>query len=48
MNKESGSGKAAVDKFVKNLCPKTRQTYSAEEKIRIILTGLRSEKSITE
>jgi len=36
MNKKSGTSKAAADKLVKNIRRKTRQTYSAEEKIRII------------
>ena len=46
MNKKSGSSKAAADKLVKNIRRKTRQTYSAEEKIRIVLAGLRGEESI--
>ena len=33
MNKKSGTSKAAADKLVKNIRRKTRQTYSAEEKI---------------
>ncbi|WP_428548332.1 hypothetical protein [Profundibacter sp.] len=40
MNKKSGTSKAAADKLVKNIRRKTRQTYSAEEKIRIVLAGL--------
>lgn len=47
MNKKSGSSKAAADKLVKNIRRKTRQTYSAEEKIRIVLAGLRGEESIS-
>ena len=43
MNKQYGSSKAAADKLVKNIRRKTRQTYSAEEKIRIVLAGLRGE-----
>jgi transposase len=31
---------------VKNIHRKTRQTYSSEEKIRIVLAGLRGEESI--
>ena len=38
--------KDAAYKVVKNICRKTRQTYSAEEKIRIVLAGLRGEESI--
>lgn len=47
MNKTSGTSKDAADKFVKNIRRKTRQTYSAEEKIRIVLAGLRGEESIS-
>ncbi|WP_412050166.1 hypothetical protein ACK6D9_00005 [Hoeflea sp. Naph1] len=43
MNKTFGASKNAVDKLVKNIRRKTRQTYSAEEKIRIVLAGLRVE-----
>ena len=48
MNKKSGSSKAAANKLVKNIRRKTRQTYSAEEKIRIVLEGLRGEETIAE
>jgi transposase len=37
----------AAEKVVKNIRPKTRQTYSAQEKIRIVLAGLRGEESIS-
>jgi len=37
MNKKSGTSKAAATKLVKSIRRKTRQTYSAEEKIRIVL-----------
>ena len=40
MNQKSGSSKASADKLVKNIRRKTRQTYSAEEKIRIVLAGI--------
>lgn len=40
MNKKPGTSKDAADKLVKNIRRKTRQTYSAEEKIRIVLAGL--------
>jgi len=46
MNKKSGSSKSAADKLVKSIRRKTRQTYSSEEKIRIVLAGLRGEESI--
>jgi len=36
MRQKSGTSKAAADKLVKNIRRKTRQTYSAEEKIRIV------------
>ena len=48
MNKKSGSSKASADKLVKNIRRKTRQTYSAEEKIRIVLAGMRGEEGIAE
>ena len=41
MNKKPGTSKASAYKLVKNIRRKTRQTYSAEEKIRIVLVGLR-------
>ena len=41
MDKKSGTSKAAAEKLVKNIRRKTRQTYSAEEKIRIVLAGHR-------
>ena len=41
MNKKSGTSKDAAGKLVKNIRRKTRQTYSAEEKIRIVLAGRR-------
>ena len=44
MNKKPGTSKDAADKLVKNI---RRQTYSAEEKIRIVLAGLRGEESIS-
>lgn len=48
MNKKPGTSKNAADKLVKNIRRKTRQTYSAEEKIRIVLAGLRGEVRIPE
>ena len=46
MNKKPRTSKASAYKLVKNIRRKTRQTYSAEEKIRIVLAGLRGEESI--
>ena len=46
MAKKSGQSKVAADKLVKSIRRKTRQTYFSEEKIRIILAGLRGEESI--
>ena len=47
MTKKPQTSKGAAEKVVKNIRRKTRQTYSAEEKIRIFLAGLRGEESIT-
>ena len=46
MTKKPTTSKDAADKVVKNIRRKTRQTYSSEEKIRIVLAGLRGEESI--
>ncbi len=47
MTQKPNTSKAAADKLVKNIRRKTRQTFSAEEKIRIVLAGLRGEESIS-
>ncbi len=47
MNKKSGTSKAAATRLVKSIRRKTRQTYSSEEKIRIVLAGLRGEETIS-
>jgi hypothetical protein len=47
MNKKSRTSKdTAADKLVKGIKRKSRKRYSAEEKIRIVLAGLRGEESI--
>lgn len=46
MNKKSVGSKDAADKLVQNIRRRTSRKYSAEEKIRIVLAGLRGEESI--
>ena len=46
MRLKSGQSKAAADKVVKGIRRKTRKHYSVEEKIRVVLAGLRGEESI--
>jgi len=46
MRQKSGQSKAAADRVVKGIRRKTRKHYSAEEKIRVVLAGLRGEESI--
>jgi len=47
MMKKPETSKDAADNLVKNIRRKIRQAYSAEEKIRIVLAGLRGEESIS-
>lgn len=47
MTKKPQTSKDAAGKVVKNIRRKTGQTYSSEEKIRIVLAGLRGEESIS-
>ena len=47
MTMKSRTSKNAADKVVKNIRRKTRQTYSAEEKIRFVLARLCGEESIS-
>ena len=47
MNKRSGTSKDAADNLVRGIKRKTRKQYSAEEKVRIVLAGLRGEESIS-
>ena len=44
MNKKSGTSKEAADKLVRGIKRKTRKHYSAEEKIRIVLAGVKEKK----
>ena len=46
MSQKSGSAKEPAEKIVRNIRRATRRRYSAEEKIRIVLEGLRGEESI--
>ena len=46
MRQKSMGTKAPAEKVVRNIRRKTRKQYSAEEKIRIVLEGLRGEESI--
>ena len=42
------SSREAADQTVRDIRRRTRKQYSAEEKIRIVLSGLRGEDSIAE
>ena len=46
MRQKSGTGKAPAEQVIKDIRRATRKQYSAEEKIRIVLEGLRGEESI--
>ena len=48
MRKKSGPAKEPAEKIVKDIRRMTRRKFSAEEKIRIVLDGLRGEHSIAE
>ena len=48
MRQKSEPRKAASEKVVKDIRRATRKRHSAEEKIRIVLDGLRGEDSIAE
>jgi transposase len=48
MSQKSVSPKASSERIVKDIRRATRRHYSAEEKIRIVLDGLRGEHSIAE
>jgi len=46
MRQKSGPQKVAAEQIVKDIRRATRKHHSAEEKIRIVLEGLRGEESI--
>ena len=48
MRQKSGELKEPAEKVVRDIRRATRKQYSAEEKIRIVLSGLRGEDSIAE
>ena len=48
MGQQSGPGKEPAEQVVKTIRRATRRQFSAEEKIRIVLSGLRDEDSIAE
>ena len=48
MRQKSGPEKQPAEQVVKNIRRATRRQFSAEEKIRIVLEGLRGEESIAE
>jgi len=48
MSQKSVASKSSSERIVKEIRRATRKQYSAEEKIRIVLDGLRGERSIAE
>ena len=48
MRQKSGPRRSASEKVIKDIRRATRKHYSAENKIRIVLEGLRGEDSIAE
>ena len=48
MGQKSGPVKEPAEQVVKEIRRATRRQFSAEEKIRIVLSGLRGEDSIAE
>ena len=48
MRQKSGPEKAPAEQVVKDIRRATRRHFSAEDKIRIVLEGLRGEESIAE
>ncbi len=48
MRRKPGTPKPTADRVVRDIRRKTRKRHSVEEKIRIVLSGLRGEDSIAE
>ncbi len=48
MRQKSGQQRATAEQVVKDIRLRTRKRHSAEDKIRIVLEGLRGEESIAE
>jgi transposase len=48
MRQRSGTAKPPAEKVVKDIRRRTRKHHSAEERIRIVLEGLRGEESTAE
>jgi len=48
MRQKSGPVRAPAEQVVKDIRRATRRHFSAEEKIRVVLEGLRGEESIAE
>ena len=48
MRRKSGPARAPAEQVVKDIRRATRRHFSAEEKIRVVLEGLRGEDSIAE
>ena len=48
MRQKSGPAKAPAEQVVKDIRRATRRPFSVEEKIRIVLEGVRGEESIAE
>lgn len=43
MGQKSGTAKASAERVVKDIRRKTRRQFSAQEKVRMVLEGLRGE-----
>ena len=48
MRSKAGLHSEAAEKAVRDIRRATRRQYSAEEKVRIVIVGLRGEDSVTE